>query len=52
MTYQVFYLPFFYTLEKEILIRRQKNALFREQELWKLTGYLCKAVLEWMQGYS
>jgi serine/threonine protein kinase len=48
----VSYLPFFYTLEKEIVTRRQKSSLFREQELWKLITYLCKGVAEWMEVYS
>jgi hypothetical protein len=38
-------------LEKEIITRRQKNAFFREQELWKLIGYLARAALEWQHCY-
>ena len=48
---QIYYEPYVFTLEREIKARKAKGTLFREQELWKLLGYLCRGALEWRSVY-
>lgn len=48
---QICYEPFVFTLDREIINRRQKGVGFRETELWKLLKYMSRAVAEWQEEY-